>query len=275
MTDLNNVKEAKGLKFCHLNVRSVLNKIDQFRMHFDESSIDVLSLSETWLSKDICSNILQLSNYQLYRSDRAYTEDQNSLVKKGGGLAIYLRKDMNFTITTKDENNISTPDCELQCIELCSDLQRNILIYNVYRPPSGKIEICIDHITSAMENELGIVNKEVILLGDFNINFQSKGSLETKKLIAWQNKFGLVQHIKGHTRTAKSSRTLIDLIFTNMDHCTDAGIINVHLSDHQPVYVVKKKQRDNRKTTCFRGRTYLGYSKELLSDCLTNKIKKF
>ena len=58
-----------------------------------------------------------------------------------------------------------------------------------------------------------------------------------------------------------------------MDHCNTTGVINLHISDHQPVFIVKKKLRDVRKKEVFTGRTYINYSKEVLSDWLTNDIK--
>ena len=143
MVDLEHVKKAKGLKFCHLNVRSILNKMDQFRMHFQHSGINVITLSETWLTDDISSCILHLKNYQLLRLDRSFTQTNNnngSKVKKGGGLMTYLHKDLNFTPVVNEEKNISCLDCELQRIELCSTVQKNVLVYNIYRPPSGKID---------------------------------------------------------------------------------------------------------------------------------------
>ena len=52
------------------------------------------------------------------------------------------------------------------------------------------------------------------------------------------------------------------------------GVVDLHISDHQPVYLVRKKDRDNRPKVCFRGRSYRNYSKELLSDSLTHEIKE-
>ena len=40
---------VKGLKFVHMNVRSIVTKIDQLRTLLFDSKIDVVSVSETWL----------------------------------------------------------------------------------------------------------------------------------------------------------------------------------------------------------------------------------
>ena len=44
---------AKGVKILHLNVRSVLPKIDQLRALFSDSKLDIVTLSETWLKGHI------------------------------------------------------------------------------------------------------------------------------------------------------------------------------------------------------------------------------
>ena len=107
----------------------------------------------------------------------------------------------------------------------------------------------------------------------YDTSYLAKRDKDTNKLINWQNKFGLTQLIKTHTRVAKKSRSLIDIIVTNIEYCSSAGVINLHISDHQPIYHIKKKSRDVRDKVCFRGRTYTNYSRDLLSDALTNEIK--
>ena len=86
MIDLSKLGDAKGLKICHLNICSIVNKVDQFRMHFENSGIDVITVSKTWLSKDITSDILQMNGFQLYSWDRLVLNHKGSTTKKGGGL---------------------------------------------------------------------------------------------------------------------------------------------------------------------------------------------
>ena len=274
MTELDKLKSAKGLKLCHLNIRSILSKIDQFKLQFDTSVLDVISISETWLTENNCSSILSTNNYQMFRSDRAFINDQFGTTKKGGGLLMFIRKDLNFSVCHDISLNLSTPDVEVQLLQLKSSVQRDILIYNVYRPPNGSVTRCLDLLSGILENESNLSHKEILFMGDFNINYQSKSNPDTKKLIAWHHRLGLTQIIKSKTRYSKNSSSLIDLIFTNMDHIADSGTLNAHLSDHQPIYIIKKKLKDHRRKVSFSGRTYVGYNKELLSDCLTNSIKE-
>jgi len=53
--------------------------------------------------------------------------------------------------------------------------------------------------------------KEILLMGDFNINCLDKKGKKIKRLL----KFNFTQIIKKATRITKTSKTLIDLVFTN------------------------------------------------------------
>lgn len=54
----------------------------------------------------------------------------------------------------------------------------------------------------------------------------------------------LTQHITSCTRSTVSSKTCIDLIFSNIRYVRSSGTINLHLSDHVPIFLTKKKLRN-------------------------------
>ena len=87
----------------------------------------------------------------------------------------------------------------------------------------------------------------------------------TRKLKQFQYDFNLTQLITKTTRSTRNSNTMIDLIFTDMKYCTDHGVIdyNIRPSDHQPVFVIKKKARGKRSKISFSGRSYRNYSSDL------------
>ena len=106
MTEVDDVGAIKGITFCHLNVRSIMSKIDQFRMHFAKSAIDIITVSESWLTPDIDSSIVGMEGYQLLRADRMYRHDAGARLKKGGGLLIYIKNYLNFVLEYNDDLNI-------------------------------------------------------------------------------------------------------------------------------------------------------------------------
>ena len=81
---------VKGFKIAHLNVRSIVKKIDQLRVLLHDSSVDIITFSETWLKPHIHSDILKLEGYDLYRDDRTYTGRSKEKGKKRGGWSSYI-----------------------------------------------------------------------------------------------------------------------------------------------------------------------------------------
>lgn len=91
------------------------------------------------------------------------------------------------------------------------------------------------------------VNDEVIIIGDFNIDYLGKENLATSKLHKWEKSLFLPQVIRECTRVSETSSTCIDLLFTNIDLLFTnmrTGVLGVHLSDHKPIFILKKKARN-------------------------------
>ena len=103
---------------------------------------------------------------------------------------------------------------------------------------------------------------DTILIGDFNIDFNNKKLFQTSKLDILENQYALKQIIGQNTRITENSSTCIDLIFSDMNSIIESGVINYNISDHFPIYLVKKKLRNKivRKTT---GRSYLHYDRAI------------
>ena len=87
---LSDLDREMGFKLVHVNVRSLLKKIDQFRIMTTDLSLDVLTVSETWLNSSISSASVALEGYTLYRQDRE-TKTSKGGTKRGGGLLTYIR----------------------------------------------------------------------------------------------------------------------------------------------------------------------------------------
>lgn len=56
----------KGFVVAHLNVRSIKNKIDGIHHLHSTHPIDVLTISETWLTPQIDSTILAIDGFEVY-----------------------------------------------------------------------------------------------------------------------------------------------------------------------------------------------------------------
>ena len=87
-------------------------------------------------------------------------------------------------------------------------------------------------------------NKEMILTGDFNINYQKvDDNGELKSIFTL---FQLKQIIKTATRVADKTESLIDLIFTNvLLNITIKDVCALSFSDHDLIGFNRKQNNEN------------------------------
>ena len=77
----------RGLRISHLNVRSIIHKMDSIRLMLKNKPFDIFSVSETWLNSDILDSELAIDGYSFIRQDR-----------KGGGCMLYVRENLPYCI---------------------------------------------------------------------------------------------------------------------------------------------------------------------------------
>ena len=114
-----------GLCVVHVNVRSLGKKLDLFEA--ESKHCDIITLSETWLSKRDNNNELHLSHFHPpVRQDRA--DDPH------GGVAVYVRNNLYC----KQRPDLHVNNLEAVWIETKLN-QENLLVGLFYRPPNAKI----------------------------------------------------------------------------------------------------------------------------------------
>ena len=87
-TEIYNRKQNKGVKIGHLNIRSLLKKIDEIKILIHQNSFDILAISETWLSDKIPNELVNIPGFNVYRNDRP---------SHGGGVLIYIYRRLYLT----------------------------------------------------------------------------------------------------------------------------------------------------------------------------------
>ena len=70
--------------------------MDLLKRQISESSMDIFSISESWLTGATPDGLVSLSNYSPYRLDRDWGGNQQGSPKKGGGLLTFIKKGINF-----------------------------------------------------------------------------------------------------------------------------------------------------------------------------------
>ena len=151
-------------------------------------------MNETRLDDSVLNGEVEIPGYDIVRRDRN---------RNGGGVAIYIRNNIPFTI----RKDLMPDNLELLCVELKKPKSKPLLISTWYRPPNSSCELLNDF--EKFLKQLDDENKEIIITGDFNCNLleQSK-SLPTSKLVDLIDIFQLQQHIQPTTRTTHTTSSL-------------------------------------------------------------------
>lgn len=109
------IRSQKGIKFDHLNTRSLLRHRDELELDLFEGSFDVIILTETWLNAAIVNSLVDFPNYKLVRLDRQVTGPLRNY-KTGGGICIYVRD--SFDVTTCQDGCVSNSNIELVHVKI-------------------------------------------------------------------------------------------------------------------------------------------------------------
>src|SRR5579872_4063737 len=107
----------------------------------------------------------------------------------------------------------------------------------IYRPPSSDINEFNSQIYDVLNNDHFSTTKEIVVMGDFNINLLNHNShIPTSSFLNIMLSFGLMPAINRPTRTTSSSNALLDNIFTNFCNSKcKCAILYSDISDHFPV----------------------------------------
>ena len=132
------------------------------------------------------------------------------------------------------------------------------LICACYRSP-GKCKITdfIPACATAAER-MYVKRKEIMFIGDFNMNMlesQDNPNGPNKDLTNFMEQFCLTNVIHEATRKTNCSSTLLEIVLTSHpERLATSGNLQVGISDHNLIFVVKKQKlpRPKATTTDFR-----------------------
>ena len=189
-----NLKE-KGFKIIFWNTRSVLKKIDSITDKVHSYLPNIVAITESWLKQNIPNSIIDIAGYNVYRQDRKF-ENREGRTKRGGGLLLYMRNDLLYDNLGGDLFNINNQDVEITTIKINRPHTRKLYLILVYRPPNGNIVNAIDHLNNITKMIPHLDTSDIIIGGDFNIDFSRPRKEDTKKLKHFSTKNNLTQHIK-------------------------------------------------------------------------------
>ena len=266
LTTFDMLGAAKGFKMAHLNVRSIIKEMDQIKLQLLNSSIDIFTISETWLKPHLQTQLVELDGFKVYRLDRC-TKTLKKGMKRGGGLLTYVHNKHStycepLTALDKSDKNI-----EVQWVLLHRPHCKDVVTCNIYRPPNGDLQKALVYFEECISS-LNMSKVNVFILGDMNVNYTNKSAPSYKKLNFFNQSNGLTQHINTTTRNTDKTKSLIDLALTNSKFVSHVGTLEHFISDHQPIFIIHKKNRDVRQKVEFEGRSYRNFDKQVFRDML-------
>ena len=255
-----------GMKVIFWNVRSLYSKFDVISHELTKTSADIVNISETWLREEMEDHFVTIRNYSLIRNDRSIIDDDGR-VKRGGGICTYIKQGLTFKVV--HELSLCNNDIELSVIQYNLPHTRKIYILNIYRPPAGDLDPFFKALQDCI-NVLRTTDKlDIFIGGDFNIDVKNKTLSNFSKLTRFMKLNQLKQHID--TVTRPDSLSIIDLLLTNCEIIKESGVIDVNVSDHLPIYFIRKKIKIKKENVSFKGRSY----KNLNTDVLKGKLNEF
>ena len=221
-------KRAPSVKFAAWNARSVKLKTASICDFIISSKIDILAITESWLTND-------------HRSDRALADLRNTLPNYdryhiprehavGGGVCIILRKGFSITLN----NGPSYRSFEHMDITIKSK-SASVRLFILYRPPyskKNKLTTCMFFADfSSMLEVINNIPGRVMLAGDFNIHVDDCTDRDAITMLNMLCSVGLKQHVD--VPTHKNGHTL-DLLITREtdDLISDISVHHDLPSDH-------------------------------------------
>lgn len=187
-------RQRNGIKICHINAQSLNNKIDELRLTFENSCVDMVCVSETWLNDHTPDSLILLRGYKVFRNDRK---------TRGGGVAIYVRQGIKCKLVHK---SAAEEKIEQVFIEVTSNGEK-LLIGCVYRPYNN---ISFESLNKKLE-EIAPEYSDIIIAGDFNSNLLCESTLKDNMSV-----FGLLPtNTTMPTHFSMTNNTLLDLSFVS------------------------------------------------------------
>ena len=153
-----NILNKRGLHMIHLNINSVLSKIEELRVVARKSKAAIIGVTESKLDATILDGEVNIDGYEVIRSDRN---------RHGGGVACYVRNDISFNVRSDFSDEI-----ENIVFNILLPKTKPILVGILYRPPDQSK--FLDKLSTAISKSNTFDNQEAYILGDLNIYLINK-----------------------------------------------------------------------------------------------------
>ena len=193
--------------------------------------------------------------------------------KRGGGLVIYYKQELSQYVKILTQCNKVSMHLEQLWIQIKKPNFKTEIISVIYRPPNGNCSNFFEEIIESTNIARDFLNAEITILGDINIDYKLRHTSDFSKIKDFERDFQLKQMINTPTRITPRNSSILDLIFTDMEHICEYGVLDYQVSDHAPVFLTKKKPKIKKSFYTSRGRTYKNYDKNIFQNMIKDDIR--
>ncbi|KAM4722821.1 uncharacterized protein WCC33_008989 [Rhinophrynus dorsalis] len=165
------------------NARSVCNKLTAVHDLFISHSLNLLAITETWLTSSDTASTAALSYGGLQ-----FTHTPRPGNRQGGGVGILLPPNHIFQVLPTVPS-LSFPTFEAHTLRLFSPLPLRVAV--IYRPPGPTAQF-LDHFTSWLPHFMSS-DVPTLIMGDFNIPIDNHNTPPALKLLSLTTSLGLSQ----------------------------------------------------------------------------------
>lgn len=223
--------------------------------------MDICCVTETWLQGDDTDRI---STGQLTPTGYSLLHVPRGGKKNGGGVAVIYKSGLNL------RKQSVTSYRTFEHMEVLFTLHNTcVRICVLYRPPSGSTAAFLDDFSRLADGH-ATTTGQLVLLGDFNLHYDSKQDSHTQRFSDMMDAMDLHQrveeqtHDKGHTLDLVITRKEEADLVNNLEVCPLSGLDHYSISFTMPF----KKPEPERKTT--KSRNIKNIDIDQLSEDVTN-----
>lgn len=186
--------------------------------------------TEARATPEVSDSELSIEGYNVIRSD--------STSRSSGGVVIYYRKNMKVVKRSEDVLGYDN----MLAVEVLSPHCRGNWV-GVYHSPNASHAEFLDRLELFLDN-LVVLSQPLCVTGDFNINMHANAPNATysSRLNRMARELALKQLVKPYTRVTMTSRTTVDLLFTN-NHLISVSVSDDDIiADHKMLIISKKNE---------------------------------
>ena len=214
--------------FVYTNIRSVSNKHEEISDFLQQQNRQTCFIvTETWINDNqkIPLNFLSNNHHFVHQSRSKLTQ-----LTRGGGVGIWVENTFKHKIRN-DLNSIYRSFFESLWLEIQAPFKEKLLVNVSCCSNKNLGEFFLEELTSEISGAFSITDN-VILFGDYNINFFNQNEKELLTEFASNNGLEIVNKITP-TWTNGNQETLFDRCLTTKHQIFDTTVIEQFFgSDH-------------------------------------------